>query len=452
MNCQDFFREDYVDQASYDNLRKISSAVDGLKNSNRKVIHTVLDKNLKELLKAQQLAAKASEYTDYLHGSLDSVIVTLGQDFVGSNQVPLLTKKGNFGTRSIPEASASRYIFARGSNLLWDIFRKEDRDTLIHQSFEGEDIEPRFFVPVIPMLLVNGNRGVSSGFSQLILPRNIKSLVAALISRLQGKSNSFKELESLELGYPGFNGKVYRDPEVLDAYRWIIEGTVEIGKKEVCITELPLDARLIGYTQFLEDLKDAKKIKDFKDECQGDSFRFRVTFPGKDLEKHTEESLIKLFKLRTFVTENFTSLGSDNKIKEFKNPSEILDHYYETRLGFLKLRKARVLGELRDRQTLKSEQVRFLELVTSKKLTVQDYDTKELDAKLKELKFLELPDYRYLTDMPISNMRVDTLDRLKKDLQNLHQEIEDLTAKSEADIWLQDLKDFIREAKSAGIL
>jgi DNA gyrase/topoisomerase IV subunit A len=73
----EFFKSDYVDQASYDNLRKIASLVDGQKNAARKIIYTILQKNIKEKIKVSQLGSKVAEFAEYLHGNMDGVIVNL---------------------------------------------------------------------------------------------------------------------------------------------------------------------------------------------------------------------------------------------------------------------------------------------------------------------------------------------------------------------------------------
>lgn len=445
ISAYDFFKNDYVDQASYDNLRKISSAVDGLKNSNRKVVHTVLDKNIKELLKVQQLAAKASEYTDYLHGSMDGVIVTLGQDFMNTNQLPILMKKGNFGTRAIQEASASRYIFAKGSPLLWDIFKKEDRPILLHQTFEGEDIEPRFFVPVIPMLLVNGSRGVSSGFSQLVGQRSLDAIFKALVSYLTGASKDFKTFDAEPLYLNGFRGIIERDLSSPGVFKWLISGVLEIkDRKTVRILELPDGAKLMPYIQFLEDLKEAKKIKDFKDLSDGDVFQFDIIFNPKDLEKHTPESLKKLLKLETSITENFTSLGADNKIKEFKKPSEIFEYYTKIKLKYLGYRKANLLELLGNEIAKKSEHYRFLRMVIMGEIRVSRVPMDTLTRQLKELDFNDIPS---LMAIPVSKMTTDQMEKLAKEINAATAEYKTLEATSVEVLWLEDIKGLHRAIK-----
>lgn len=433
-----FFKVDYVDQASYDNLRKIASAIDGLKNSNRKVIHTVLDKNLNDLLKVQQLSAKAAEYTDYLHGSLDGVIVTLGQDYCGSNQVPLLTKKGNFGTRAIPEASAARYIFAKASPVLPVLFNKEDRDILIHQEFEGEAIEPRFFVPTLPVLLINGNRGVSSGFSQLILSRDIKQISHAIAMRLSGKIDNFSAIDEVTPYIKGFKGEILRDLNA-EGFRWEIRGEIHAAGKNVTITELPIETNLMKYVQFLEDLKEKKLIKDFKDECDGDNFQFVVTF--KDAKSVPNQAqLLEMFKLKSYITENFTSLGADNKIKEFKKPSEILEHYYQTKLQFMQNRKDLLLSRINDKLALKSATVAFLRKVVDGELDLRKLTTAELVEIFEKEGYPKGDNFKYLLNIAISSITVDRIAKIREELQELEAEAKTLEETSVAALWAKDIK------------
>ena len=170
----DFFQNDYVDQASYDNLRKVASLVDGQKNAARKILYTILEKNIKDEIKVSQLGSKVAEFAEYLHGSMDGVTINLAQNFPGTNNIPLLAREGNFGTRFSQSASAPRYIFTHGTKEFFELFKKEDNQVLIKQYFEGQQIEPMFYVPNLPILLINGSEGVSSGFAQKILPRNPK--------------------------------------------------------------------------------------------------------------------------------------------------------------------------------------------------------------------------------------------------------------------------------------
>ena len=172
----EFFNREYCNWASYDNLRKIASFVDGQKNAARKVLWYTLQKNQKNEIKVSQLDSKVAESEEYLHGSMAGVVVNLAKDYPGSNNINLMYPEGNFGTRLIPEASAPRYIYTYGTKAFFEMFNKQDDAILNSQSFEGKDIEPVFMLPKLPVLLINGSEGVTSGYAQKILPRNPKDI------------------------------------------------------------------------------------------------------------------------------------------------------------------------------------------------------------------------------------------------------------------------------------
>jgi len=234
MKITEFFKKDYVNFSSYDNLRKIASLVDGQKNASRKILYTILEKNIKEKVKVSQLGSKVAEFSEYLHGNLDGVIVNLGQDFPGSNNIPLVKKSGNFGTRFSQEASASRYIYASGTDEFFSLFKQEDSPILKHQFFEGEKIEPMFYVPSLPILLINGSEGVSSGFAQKILPRNPEDVKSYIKNTINGKESK----TALVPFFKGFKGKIIQGE---NSAQWIIKGTVQkVGINKVLITEVPI--------------------------------------------------------------------------------------------------------------------------------------------------------------------------------------------------------------------
>src|SRR6056300_195934 len=164
MKLENFFKEEYIDFSVYDNVRKLSSYIDGQKNASRKILHTVLQQNIDKFVKVSNLGPKVQDYSQYLHGSLEGTIVNMTADYVGSgNNIPLLQGDGNFGSAFIPQAAATRYIFARQNEVIKDVFVKDDTVLLETQYFEGDKIEPKYYVPTIPMLLVNGSEGISIG-------------------------------------------------------------------------------------------------------------------------------------------------------------------------------------------------------------------------------------------------------------------------------------------------
>ena len=207
MNVSKFLNEELVDFASYSTLRAIPSAIDGQKNSTRKVIYGA-QKELKKETKVSVLSGIISIKTQYLHGDISGSIVTLARDYCGSNNIPLLVAGGNFGSRMIPENSATRYIFTEKQPYFDKIFKKEDNDILIQQVFEGDEIEPRFYVPTIPLLLINGSVGLATGFSSKILPRDTEKVINYIKAKLNnGKLNK----NDLSPSVKGFKGSIIVD-------------------------------------------------------------------------------------------------------------------------------------------------------------------------------------------------------------------------------------------------
>ncbi len=263
MKISEFFNTDFVDYSSYDNLRKIASVIDGFKNSSRKIAHTIIEKGITSELKVSQLNSKMAEFTEYLHGDASSVVVTMAQNFPGTNNIPLLDREGNFGTRFIPEASASRYIYTNGSKEMFNLFSKNDKNILINQSFEGTKIEPMFYLPSLPLLFVNGAMGgVSSGFAQDVLPRNPVKIKKYIQDKLENKSRAVKS-NSLEPYFEGFKGTIEQGDH---SKHWLIKGIVEkISIIKVKITELPVGISLKKYIKVLDSLEDQGKIKSYKE-------------------------------------------------------------------------------------------------------------------------------------------------------------------------------------------
>jgi len=232
MKLTEFYNTDYVDYSSYDNLRKIASLVDGQKNAARKIVYTVLENKINKKIKVSQLGSKVAEYAEYLHGSLENVVVNMAKDYAGTNNLPLLQKKGNFGTRFTPEASAPRYIYTYGTDEFFELFKPEDNDILKHQTFEGNKIEPMFYVPTLPLLMINGSEGVSSGFAQKILPRSVETV----IDYIKAKINN-EETPALIPHFNDFRGNIEKG----EHKQWIINGIVEKkNANTVVISELPV--------------------------------------------------------------------------------------------------------------------------------------------------------------------------------------------------------------------
>jgi len=431
-DIDEFFKNEYVNFASYDNVRKIASYIDGLKNSSRKVIHTILDKNIVNEYKIQRMTSLVAEYTEFIHGenNLEGVICNLAQNFTCSNNINLLYPEGNFGTRFAPTPSAARYIYSHKEKVIDYIFRKEDSPILIQQMFEGNKIEPKFFVPIIPMLLVNGANGVSLGFAQKILPRNPKELIKHIETFLKNG----KLPKEILPHFNGFKG-VVRKTEPL---KYDICGTFERkGRGTIVITELPNNYNQKSYKKVLKTLMEKKIIKRFRDLSEDDNFLFEVSV-SLDFMKKTDESILSTLKLVNKFTENLTTLDEDLKIRVFKDEVEILEAYIQKRLEYHTKRKnyrieelSRLLEELEDRKL-------FVSSVVSSKLKIFKRNKEDI---VDDCKKLGIKNYDMHLRLGIFSLTEEKIQELKNQIDFTNKELEYIKSTSEKDIWLKELQE-----------
>lgn len=441
MNVNDFFQNDYVNYASYDNYRSISSNIDGLKVSARKIIWTILKNNIKNEIKVSQLCSKVAEQTEYLHGETSLVGVTIGlaQDFIGSNNLPLLKREGNFGNRLINEASAARYIKTSMEDYLIKIFRPEDNNVLIKQEFEGSIIEPKYLLPIIPLHIINGTEGISSGFAQKILPRDLKEIKKYIICALEAKATRM----NLKPYYNGFNGKVFKD----ENGTWCFEGNYEIvNTNTIKITELPPQYNLKKYKSVLDKLEDSNKIVSYEDLSDNDKFQFIIKFKRMDLTKHLKNEIVfkdSFLKLIKKESENFTVLDENNKISEYNNLYEMLNHYISDRIKWYEIRKENLLQKMLEEMKFAYSKYKFIECIINGNLKVQNTPEnkiiKFLDSQEKIIRKNET--YNYLLNIPVRNLTREQFLKLKEDIKNMKQRYEELKNKEPKDIWIEELKE-----------
>jgi len=359
--------KDLANYSSYDNIRKIASYIDGLKNASRKILWTVLEKNISQEVKVSRLDSTFQEFTEYLHGSAVSVISNMAQDFTGSNNFPLLAKSGNFGNRFIQEPSAPRYIYTykhKNSDLL---FNKIDSAILEHQYFEGSKIEPKFLLPNLPVLLLNGSEGISSGFAQKILPRNPEKIKQYIMDYLSNKLKPTSK-NSLEPFYNGFEGTITGG---VSEKQWIISGAFKrVSGTKIEITEVPVGYDLSSYIKVLDDLEEKGIIRSFQDRSENDKFNFIVSFDSKFLQSNTDEQVLEKLKLNSRVSENFTCTDEFNKIVQFESAKEIIDSFINVKLRYTQLRKDYLIQKMESDIRKDFSRYSFIKGITEEKIII----------------------------------------------------------------------------------
>ena len=439
----EFLSVEYKDFAMYSiEGRAIPSCIDGFKPSQRKVIHVanqIWKTGNEKVLKIFQLSGKVASDVFYHHGdaSLNSAIINMAQKF--KNNAPLLEEDGQFGSLRSPQAGAPRYIGTK----LSDNFRLmyKDFDLLNYKEEEGEKIEPEFFLPIIPTVLINGSSGIAVGFATNILNRDVKSVTDSCIKVL-----TEKKIEEIAPSLREFTGDFVQDTE--NHKRWIIRGKIErLNTSTVKITELPPSMTFEKYEDLLDKLCETKEIVSYDDNCK-DSIEYIIKFTRSDLEKATDEKLIKMFKLEEASTEIFSTLDENGKLKIFETTSEIIEYFVAFRLSYYHKRKEFMLAKMNHDLKILSNRGRFIKAILDEKLKINNVSKALIIEGIIEMKLDKIDDsYDYLLRMPIYSLTKELFDKLKEDFTSKKAEIKKLEETDPKDMYLDDLNDLKKKFK-----
>ena len=434
---KEFFETELVDFASYSTLRAIASLVDGQKNGARKIIYSVQNRNYTSKQKVANLAATVSIDTEYLHGgvSLEGTIVTLAKNYIGSNNLNILYPSGNFGTRFEPEASASRYIFTYKEKIFDKVFIKVDNNILINQEFEGTNIEPRFYVPSLPLILINGSEGIATGFAQKILPRSVQVIKDYIKAYLENE-----ELPSLKPYYNGFEGSIEAGE---NDNQWIISGNIERKTNtKLLITELPIGYNLGSYIKILDALEDKKIIRSYSDLSEDDKFKFEVVVDTKTMKKD-DATIMDILKLTRKVTENFTVLDETNRVVIYKSPEEVINHYIKVKLDYLNKRKIYLIQAIQNEIDILNSKYIFIKNITEEKIKVNKKKKDEIITQLQNFNDIIKVDntYEYLLRMPIYSLTQEKMSELLKDVETKENELYKVKNEEISETWEKEIKE-----------
>lgn len=439
----EFLSNEYRDFSLYviEN-RAIASVVDGLKPVQRKILHvsnSTWRTGTEKTLKVFQLCGKVASEAFYHHGdaSLSAAIVNLAQSF--KNNLPLMEEDGQFGSLRVPEAGAPRYIGTR----LHPNFRLvyKDFDLLSPREEEGEEIEPEYFLPVVPMILVNGSSGIAVGFSSNITGRDPLGVISACEALLKGKRPP-----AVSPMIPGFSGTFAQDPE--NPKRWIIGGRfARANTSTVRVTELPPSMTLEKYEQVLDDLVDRKAIVSYENNCR-EGIEFVIKMTRESLSSAGDGDLVKMLKLEEYRTEIFCTLDESGKLKIFESSEELTEYFVRFRLGFYDQRKQLLTRGLEREISVMSNRARFIKAIVEGELEVRNAPRDAVVARLESMSFDRVDSsYDYLLRMPIWSLTQEQYERLLAELEAARAELERTRSLEPRDMYLADLSELKKKLK-----
>jgi DNA topoisomerase II len=486
-----FVNDELIHFSIADNIRSIPSVMDGLKPSQRKILWAALKRNLTAEIKVAQLAGYVSETAAYHHGeaSLMGAIIGMAQNFVGSNNLNLLSPNGQFGSRLMggEDAASPRYIFTALEPIVRTLVKREDDAILEYMDDDGQRVEPVNYLPVVPLLLVNGALGIGTGFSTTVIPYNPRDVVAALRARLAGTKATLS-CEQLTPWWFGFRGSVVGGA---DTKSWTTRGTYVFEDDDsatVRITELPVGTWSNDYRAFLEqmlvDQEEAKaafaaasKKRDkgeavtekalkkpttwllgYKEACNDVDVDFVLQMDPDAY--HTARAYPAEFEARfkltgSHKTTNMVAFTAEGRIHRYESVGEILEEFYGVRLAAYGRRKAHELARMREEIRELDARLVFVRAVVDRRLVVANAEDADLLAGLKALGLPalsnkgaavpaadDLSGYDYLLRMRVDRLKASAVAELEGEVAKAKAAEAALAAATIESLWLRDLEEF----------
>lgn len=449
----EFVHKELIHFSNYDLERSIPSLVDGLKVSQRKILYACLKRNLIDNeIRVAQLASYVSENACYHHGeaSLQAAITSMAQNFVGANNINLLKPNGQFGTRvqGGKDAGAPRYIYTLFEKVTQTIFNKQDSGVLKYLNDDGIDVEPEYYVPVMPLVLVNGAVGIGTGFSTNIPSYNPKDIVRVLRGMLSGHEREFMDLTPW---YQGFTGSIEKHND-----KFVSRGRfTKLTATKVEVTELPVGMWTEDFKVLLEDMLD-KELKHYESYYSDKHVHFILHFPNAetlnsylaiDDNGYTKlETDFKLVSSKNLGTTNMYLYNSKGQIQKYSTALDIIEEFYYVRLDVYKKRKEHVCQQLEKDMDVMRNKIRFIKSVVTKKIDVTRMKKSELEEHLTSSNYLLVNDtYDYLLRIPIYNLTTDKVKELEDEYKKAEATLHDIQSKTEASMWVDELDAFEKE-------
>lgn len=305
--------------------RAIPNMYDGLKPVQRFYLYSSLVNSKSEFKKVSAVSGVVSDY-GYQHGETSAAGAGQLMAATWNNNICLVEGRGSFGTRQVQEAGAARYVYTR----VHENFNRYIKDIdLAPEHEDPEHTPPQFYIPVIPLVLANGTKGIATGFATNILPRGINELRDACREYL----NTGKIAKKLDVKFPDFAGTTTYDKDI---DRFVCEGLYnKPSPTRLVITEIPYGYDRESYVKILDKLEEDNDIVSYDDQCSMQGFQFDVKLKQQTSAKWNHDKIMKNFKLTKNHSENLTVIDENFNLREYTDERELIIDFCKYRLGIL---------------------------------------------------------------------------------------------------------------------
>lgn len=438
----EFINRDLIHFSYYNVERSIPNVMDGFKPSQRKILYAAMKRRLTSEMKVAQFAGYVGEHTAYHHGeaSLMEAIIGMAQDFVGSNNINLLAPCGQFGTRleGGKDSASPRYIFTHLTPDATRLFPTDDFPILNYRDDDGTPVEPVWYSPILPMVLINGAKGIGTGFATDIPSYNPDTLAQVLHGWLESGMDDMIKQAKLVPWFKGFNGKVV--PDGKGNYHAVADWSYDKAKKTVKIRDLPIGTWTSKFKALLSHLEDEKKVvKDFTDMSTDTSVHFDIIL----FDDMDSSAIEKTFGLSDKIKMNMYLFDPECHIRKYDTPNDILLEFAKKRLELYQDRKDYQLKDLKSKLPYHEQVVKFIRMQTQDEPTpdLRRKTRAECDTLLEKSEFVRIKEsFDFLMDLPVYSFTAETIAKHEKNLESLKQKIMEIEKMTAHTMWLHDLR------------
>jgi len=439
-SVSDFLNDEYK-RFSYHIIeqRAIGAITDGFKSSTRKVIF-VAERHVRNKFNTiETLAGKLVSEAAYHHGTISAEATTVNATATYKQSLPMLEGWGQLGSLFSPTAASPRYVKVRLHDNFDLVFK--DEQLLKYKEEDGVSIEPEFYLPIIPLILLNSISGIAIGFATNILNREPKNIIKDCISYLKG--GKVGKLIPFINGYGG----IYKLDEN-NHKKWYISGKfIKENTTTVRVTELPPSATYEKWEEHLDNLFDKREITNWENVGKG-VIDYVVKFNRDILSGYTDQDIDKLLKLTDQVTENFTVLDETGKLKIFESAEDILKYFIDFRLTYYQKRKDYLINKTKEDIFKMENRALFIKGVLENKIEIRN---KKKDDIIKDIQNLSIEmvndSYDYLLTMPIYSLSKEKWDELQNGIKDKKTDLKQIKASVPKEVYLFELEELYKKLK-----
>ena len=340
IHIDDMYSDWFIDYASYVILeRAVPSIHDGLKPVQRRILHSLKEKDDGRYNKVANVVGHTMQYHPHGDASIADALVVMGQKSL------LIDTQGNWGNIFTGDkAAASRYIEARLSKFaLMIAFNAKTTEWAL--SYDGRNKEPINLPVKFPLLLAQGAEGIAVGLACKILPHNFNELIDGCIAALRKKKTQL--LPDFPTGglmdASDYNGGL-RGGKVRVRAR--IEKTK--SKRLLKITEIPFGTTAGGLMDNIVAANEKGKIKISKiEDITAEKVEINIHLPVGLDPSTAIEALYAFTDCEISISPNSCVIEDDKP--KFLRVDELLKKSALHTKGLLKWELEIRLGELQDK-------------------------------------------------------------------------------------------------------